>query len=84
MKLKNFNYLIGLLIIFFHLPLVSEDKIDIWNNKKDTAIKTPNLENKVIKENINLKSSQTIQALEKIEIEENSEIQTDEQKVFGY
>ena len=50
MKLKNFNYLIGLLIIFFHLPLVSEDKIDIWNNKKDTAIKTPNLENKVIKE----------------------------------
>jgi hypothetical protein len=83
MKLKNFNYLIGLLIIFFHLPLVSEDKIDIWNNKKDTAIKTPNLENKVIKENINLKSSQTIQALEKIEIEENSEIQTDEQKVFG-
>ena len=83
MKLKNFNYLIGLLIIFFHLPLVSEDKIDIWSNKKDTAIKNPNLENKAIKENINLKSSQTIQALEKIEIEENSEIQTDEQKVFG-
>ena len=83
MKLKNFNYLIGLLIIFFHLPLVSEDKIDIWSNKKDTAMKNPNLENKAIKENINLKSSQTIQALEKIEIEENSEIQTDEQKVFG-
>ena len=83
MKLKSFNYLISLLIIFFHLPLVSEDKIDIWKNKKDTVIKAPKLEEKVIQKNSNLKSSQTIKAIEKIQIQESSTIQGGEQKVFG-
>ena len=35
MKLKSFNYLIGLLIIFFYSPLFGEEKIDIWKNKKE-------------------------------------------------
>ena len=34
MKLKSFNYLAGLLIIFLNSPLLSEDKIDIWKNKE--------------------------------------------------
>ena len=83
MKLKSFNYLIGLLIIFFHLPLVSEDKIDIWKNKKDNVIEAPKLEEKVVQKNSNLKSSQTIKAIEKIQIQESSTIQGSEQKVFG-
>ena len=34
MKLKSFNYLIGLLIVFLNSPLLSEEKIDIWKNNK--------------------------------------------------
>ena len=35
MKLKSFNYLFGLLIIFILFsPLKGEDKIDIWKNNK--------------------------------------------------
>ena len=37
MKLKSFSYLIGLLIIFYYPPLFSDEKIDIWNNKKATT-----------------------------------------------
>ena len=37
MKLKSFNFLIGLLIIFFYTPLLGEEKIDIWKNKKETT-----------------------------------------------
>ena len=37
MKLKSFNYFVGLLIIFLHSPLLSEEKIDIWKNKKEIA-----------------------------------------------
>ena len=38
MRLKNFNYLLGLLIFFFYSPLFSEDKIDIWKNKSKATI----------------------------------------------
>ena len=31
MKLKSFNYIVGILIFFTYSPLFSEDKIDIWN-----------------------------------------------------
>ena len=34
-KLKSCSYLISLLIIFFYSPLFSEEKIDIWKNKKE-------------------------------------------------
>ena len=40
MKLKSFNYLIGLLIIFFYSPFLSEEKIDIWKNKKKKTNKS--------------------------------------------
>ena len=40
MKLKSFSYLISLFIIVFHLPILAEEKIDIWNNKKEkTSVK---------------------------------------------
>ena len=84
MKLKSFS-LISLLIIFSSLTLNlnSEEKIDIWNNEKKannefTPTSTQNIEN-----NKNLKSSQTIKGLDKIEIQEKSEIKSDEQKVYG-
>ena len=40
MTLKSFKNLFGLLILFFIItPLNSEEKIDIWKNKKDKSIK---------------------------------------------
>ena len=38
MKLKSFNYLVGLLIVLIFSPLLSEEKIDIWKNKKEEAV----------------------------------------------
>ena len=83
MKLKSFKFIIGFLIIFSHSITKSEEKIDIWKDRNDTSGQTSiNInQDKEIKPEIN--SSQTIQALEKIQIEEGAQIQTDEQKVFG-
>ncbi len=84
MKLKSFNYFIGLiLIIFLNTPILSEEKIDIWKNKKETPTGELKKENIDVKEKSNLDSSQTIKALDKIQIQEGSEIQTDDQKVYG-
>ena len=83
MKLKSFNYLIGLLIIFLHSPLQSEEEINIWNNKKDTPTASQAIEDKEIEEKLNSRSSQTIQALQKINIEQSSSIQSEVQKVYG-
>ena len=83
MKLKNFNYIVGLIIIFFTSHLFSEDKIDIWDNKeKVTSEDIQKKENKTQKIN-NISTSQTIEALEKIKIQEGSEIKNEEQRVFG-
>ena len=83
MKLKSFKFIISFLIIFSHSITKSEEKIDIWKDRNDTSGQTSiNInQDKEIKPEIN--SSQTIQALEKIQIEEGAQIQTDEQKVFG-
>ena len=43
MKLKSFNYILGLIIIFFWSPLLSEEKIDIWKNNKNTKQQSSNL-----------------------------------------
>ena len=83
MKLKSFNYFVGLLIIFLYLPLLGEEKIDIWKNKKEIAIDSPNQAEKNNQGKPDLLSSQTIQTLEKIQIEEGSQIQTEEQLVYG-
>ena len=83
MKLKSFSYLIGLLIIFYYPPLFSDEKIDIWNNKKATTPENLKLEKKESQESSTLKSSQTIETVEKIQIEEGATIEAEEQKVFG-
>ena len=66
----------------FYSPLISEDKIDIWNNKKNSSDST-NQEIKDVQKKTKIKSSQPIQALEKIQIQEGSTIQSDEQRVYG-
>ena len=38
MKLKSFKYLFGFLILIIFTQLKSEEKIDIWKNKKENAI----------------------------------------------
>ena len=84
MKLKSFNYLVSLLIIFHYSHLSSEEKIDIWKNKKkEVIIESSKKENNEIQEKIKLQTSQTIQALEKIEIEEDFQIQKADEIVFG-
>ena len=84
MKLKSYNYLVVLLMIVFCSSLSSEEKIDIWKNKANKKMDTQKIENeKKNRENSNLQSSQTIKTPEKIQIQENSTIEGDEQKVYG-
>ncbi len=84
MKLKSFNYIIGLLIILFYTPLQSEEKkIDIWDKNKEKKMEIP----KPLDDEGALKSKvkplQTIEAIEKIQIQEDFVKQPDEQKVYG-
>ena len=84
MKLKSFNYFIGLIIILFNLPVIGEEKIDIWKNKKEkSVVESPNTEIKKEQKILNSNSSQRIKADEKIEIQEGTTIQPDDQKVYG-
>jgi len=83
MKLKNFNCIVGILIFFTYSPLISEDKIDIWNNNKEVIDDNAQREKIEAQDITSSATSQTIQALEKIEIQESSEIQTEDQQVFG-
>ena len=83
MKLKSFNYSICLLVNLFFSPILSEEKIDIWNNNQKV-----NNEKKIKKSeeplsNSNLKSNQTVEALDKIQIQDSFSDQSEEQKVYG-
>jgi hypothetical protein len=70
-------------MIIFTTSLSSEEKIDIWKNKEKKKTETQNLEKENIKESSELKSSQTIKTPEKIQIQESSSIDVNEQKVYG-
>jgi hypothetical protein len=83
MKLKSFNYFIGLLIIYFCTPLFGEEKIDIWKNKKEINTEKLQPNEKETQKTFGLQSSETLKALEKIQIQERSSIQLEEQKVYG-
>ena len=50
MKLKSFNFLIGLLLILYFSPLLSEEKIDIWKNNKENKNSTVKTEEQSIQE----------------------------------
>ena len=84
MKLKSFSYIVGLLIIFLNSSLTSEEKkIDIWENKKESSKKTFQEENSDEANKLKINSSQKINSIEKIQIQESSTIQSEEQKVYG-
>ncbi len=84
MKLKSFNYNLGLLIIiFFFSHALGEEKIDIWKNNNDIATQKETQENLNNKKEYNLNTSQPIKALDTVQIQEGSTIQSDEQKVYG-
>ena len=84
MRLKSFNYFISLLIYFLFTSLLwAEDKIDIWNNKKETLSENSEKVEQNNSQNTNIISAQDTNSLEKIEIKEGSEIQSDEKKVYG-
>ena len=83
MNLKSFSYLLGLLLIVLNSPIWGEEKIDIWDKKKKIDIESSKSERKNIKEKSNLKKSQTIKALKKIQIEDGSAIQLNKEKVYG-
>ncbi len=85
MKLKSFNFLIGLLIlILFSNPLKTEEKIDIWKNKEKKQ--TTSQEDSVSKkkdEQLNLNSIKTIDNNQNIKIEDSLSNKNIENKVFG-
>jgi hypothetical protein len=85
MKLKSFNYFLGLLIIFLSFaPLKSEEQIDIWKNKKNNSDSTNAQTNKAkeaIKEIPN--ATQSIETSQSIEIENNLSNKSEDIKVFG-
>ncbi len=82
MKLKSFNYFIGLLIVLFCLPVLGDEKIDIWKNKKETSNSTPT-ENTNNQQSPDSQSSKPLNTLEKVQIQESSSFTLDEKKVFG-
>ena len=83
MKLKSFSYLIGLIIIFFNSLLFSEEKVDIWKNNKENSNEIKQIDEKISQETSNPPSSTRIKAADKIQIQEGSSIQLEEQKVYG-
>jgi len=83
MKLKSFNYFLGLLIIFIYSPLLSEEKINIWKNKKEIAIDSPKQEENINQDKPELLPSKTLQTIKKIEIQESSKSLTEEEIVYG-
>ena len=87
MKLKSFNYFNCLLIIFFYFtPLLSEEKIDIWNNKnkKQEIEKKEALQKKEDKQKLNLDSIKTIELNQNIKIEDSSLVEdSQEGRIFG-
>ena len=83
MKLKSFNYIISLLIIFSFTPLISEEKIDIWKNKKENKSELQKPESQDDQIESILKSSQTIKPQNQIKIEEGITSISEEKKIYG-
>jgi hypothetical protein len=83
MKLKSFNYSLGLLIIFLSFtPLISEEQIDIWkNNNSDSTNAQSNTTKESTKGIPN--TTQSIETSQGIEIENNLLSKSEDIKVFG-
>ena len=63
MKLKSFSFLLGLLIILITTSSITEEKIDIWNNKKEPVKNIQNQKKQDSNESLNTNSSQTVQTI---------------------
>ena len=86
MKLKSFNYLLGLLIlILIFTPLKSEDEIDIWKNSKDKkkTIKKEDLNNNKDINKLELKTFKTVKPGQNIDIQDGTFNKKIKSKVFG-
>ena len=83
MRLKSFNYIISLLIIFSFTSLFSEEKIDIWKNKKENTSELPKSESQADQTKSILNSSQTIKPQIQIKIEEGITSTSEEKKIYG-
>ena len=83
MKLKSFKYIFGLLIIFHTLPILSDEKIDIWKNKKEVPNKSQKTTEQDLSNDSKLDPFQKAKDINKIQIQEGSVIKSDEQTVYG-
>ena len=83
MKLKSFKYSIGLLVLFIFSPLLSEEKIDIWKNNPKNNIETSNSSIQTTQENNNTKAANIIKSPTKVQIEENNEIVSEKENIYG-
>ncbi len=83
MKLKSFKYIFGLLIIFHTLPILSDEKIDIWKNKKEVPNKSQKTTEQDLSNDSKLDLFQKAKDINKIQIQEGSVIQSEEQTVYG-
>ena len=84
MKLKSFNYFLGLLIIFLSFTsLKSEEQIDIWKKKNNGD--STNIIKKETKESIKKipNANESIETNQGIEIENNLLNKSGDVKVFG-
>ena len=85
MKLKSFNSLLGLLIVFIiFTPLKSEEKIDLWKNKKNKkqTIEIKEQE-KITNSKSNITTLKKIDNSQIIKIEDRSLNEDNESKVIG-
>ena len=85
MILKSFKNFLGLLIIFLLIsPLKSEEKIEIWKNKKEKKnSQSENLSSSEVKNKINLKLIKSVDSNQSIKIEDGTINASQEVKVFG-
>ncbi len=84
MKLKSFSFIISLLIISFYSSLFGEEKkIDIWQNQSSNPSSSIKTKEKPSLKESNPDAAQTIQASEKIQIQEGAEIELENPNIFG-
>ena len=86
MKLKSFNYFLGLLIILISFTqLKGEEKIDIWKNNenKKKVIENKNLDNEESPKKLNFEFTKTKKLNQNIKIEDQSVTKNIENKIFG-
>ena len=85
MKLKSFKYFLGLFIFsLMFSPLKSEEKIDIWKNKKPAVEEAENLDKeKKIEKIKGIEKGLSVKPPEAIKIEDGALTREKEEKVFG-